>query len=56
MKRRVVTWEEQDAYTRWRHLLIYLGRAGAVKKVKRRTHRRERREGRREIVDQLEDM
>lgn len=56
MKRRQIKdWDEQDAYTRWRHLLVYLGRAGAVKKVKRRTHRRERREGKQDIREQLED-
>ena len=55
MTRRIVTWEEQDAYTPWRRVLCYLSRPGAVKAVKRRTHRRERREGRKEIRDQLED-
>ena len=45
MTRAIVTADEQDAYTRWRHVLRYLSRPGAVKAVKRRTHRRERREG-----------
>jgi hypothetical protein len=45
MTRPIKGWDEQDAYTAWRHLLCYMGRAGAVKKVKRRTHKRERREG-----------
>ncbi len=40
--------EEADAYGRWRHVLCYLDRPGAVKKIKRRTHRRERREGKAE--------
>ncbi|GAA2230465.1 hypothetical protein GCM10009851_14060 [Herbiconiux moechotypicola] len=36
--------EEYDAYTAWRGALLYLTRAGAVKAIKRRTHKRERRE------------
>jgi hypothetical protein len=56
MKKRIIRGgDEQDAYTAWRKLYIYLGRAGAVKKVKKRTHRRERREGKQEIREQLED-
>ena len=56
MKRRQIKdWDEQDAYTGWRNLLVYLGRPGVVKKIKRRTHRRERREGRQEIINQLKD-
>ena len=48
MKRRRVNGDEQDAYSQWRHLLCYLQRAGVVKKIKRSTHKRERREGKRE--------
>lgn len=48
MARRVVNYEEQDAYTGWRKVLCYLQKAGAVRKIKKRTHRRERREGKRE--------
>jgi hypothetical protein len=56
MKKRIIRdWDEQDAYTAWRKLYIYLGRSGAVKKVKKRTHRRERREGKQEIREQLEE-
>lgn len=55
MKRRITNGDEQDAYTRWRHYLIYMGRPGVVKAIKRRTHKRERREGKAEIRDQLED-
>ena len=55
MPRRIVTTEEQDAYTAWRHLYCYLAKPGAVKQVKRRTHRRERREGRAEIREQVQD-
>ena len=52
--RRIVTWDEQDAYTSWRKLYCYLQRPGAVKAIKRRTHRRERREGKAEIREQQE--
>jgi len=55
MSRRIVTTEEQDAYTPWRRLLCYTQRAGVVKSIKARTHRRERREARAEIADQLEE-
>ena len=41
--------DEQDAYTRWRKVTAYLQRAGAVKAIKRRTHKRERRETKRLI-------
>lgn len=51
MPRRIVSWDEQDAYTKWRHLLVSLARPGAVKKIKRRTHKRERREAKRMIHD-----
>lgn len=50
MKRRRVGGEEQDAYSRyWRHRVAYLGRSGVVKRIKQRTHRRERGEAKREI-------
>ena len=55
MPRRIVTWDEQDAYTRWRKLYCYLQRPGVVKSIKRATHRRERREGRAEIREQVND-
>ena len=44
-KRRMVNGDEYDAYTKWRHVLCYLQRPGVVKAIKRRTHKRERREG-----------
>jgi len=50
-KRRAVNGDEQDAYTAWRHVLCYLGRPGVVKAIKRRTHKRERREWKREVHD-----
>lgn len=40
---------EQDAYTGWRRVLRYLDRPGVVKRIKRSTHKRERREAAREI-------
>lgn len=43
MTRRIVTTEEQDLYTRWRDVLFW--QRGERKKIKRRTHKRERREG-----------
>jgi hypothetical protein len=42
-------WAEQDAYTSWRKFYCYLQRAGAVKAIKRDTHRRVRREAKTEI-------
>lgn len=47
-RRRFVTSEEYDAYTGWRKLFGYMRRPGVVKAIKRRTHKRERREGRAE--------
>jgi hypothetical protein len=46
--RRIISPDEQDVYTSWRALLCWTQRAGATKKVKRLTHRRERREGKAE--------
>ena len=49
-RRAIVGWDEEDAYTGWRKLLCYLdNRAGAVKYIKRKTHRRERREAKQAI-------
>lgn len=47
--RPVETGEEQDAFTGWRSVLCYMQRAGTVKAVKRRYHRKERRWGKRDI-------
>jgi hypothetical protein len=55
MKRRIVTADEQDAYTGWRHVMCRYQRAGNVRKVKVTTHRRERREGKVEVRAQLAD-
>jgi hypothetical protein len=43
--------EEQDVYTVWRRVMVRYQRPGAVRQVKRRTHRRERREGKKEIQE-----
>lgn len=48
-RRAIVSWDEEDAYTSWRHFYCCLARAGAVKRIKRTTHRRERRESKRAI-------
>ena len=47
-QRRSVGEAEDEAYSRTRRILCYLQRAGVVKKIKRRTHKRERQEGKRE--------
>lgn len=48
MKRRIITGDEQDVHTPWRRMFVWTQRAGATAKVKRRTRRRERRDGKRE--------
>lgn len=48
-RRPTKSWDEDDAYTGWRHVLCYLQKAGAVKYIKRKTHRRERREAKQAI-------
>ena len=55
MKRIIVNGDEQDAYTGWRKLYIYTSRPGVIKKIKKRTHKRERKEAARWIKEQLED-
>lgn len=56
MKRTIKDGAESDAYSKWgRKYLCYLGRPGVVKKIKRFTHKRERREGRGWIKEQMED-
>lgn len=53
-KRIIRGWEEQDAYTRWRR---YLGwQRHERMKVKRRTHKRERRAGKAEIRMEVNEM
>lgn len=48
-KRRMINAEEYDAYTRWRRMLFW--QRGELAKVKRRTHKRERQEGKRFDLD-----
>lgn len=48
-RRPIVTWDEDDAYASWRKIYCYLAKAGAVKYIKTKTHRRERREAKRAI-------
>lgn len=48
MKRRILGPREQDVHGRWRRRYCWTQKAGAVKKIKRRVNRRERREGRTE--------
>lgn len=56
MKRVSKNGDEQDAYSKWgRKMYVYLSRPGVVKRIKRGTHRRERREGKQWIKEQLED-
>ncbi|QOP65099.1 hypothetical protein PQE12_gp39 [Arthrobacter phage Adumb2043] len=45
-RRRMAHWDEQDVYTGWRRVLCYTQRPGVVASIKRRTHKRERREAR----------
>lgn len=44
-RRRIVTDDEQDVHTGWRRVYSKYRRAGAASRVKKRTNRRERREG-----------
>lgn len=55
IKRIIKGYDEEDVYTGWRKLLCWTARPGAVKKVKRRTHKRERREAKHWIQEQLDD-
>ena len=54
MKRTIKDGDEWDAYSKARKYLAYLQRAGAVKKIKKRTHKRERQEGKQWIKEQDE--
>lgn len=47
MKRRMVEAGEYNLYTSWK--AVYNWPAGRARAIKRRTHRRERREGRQEV-------
>jgi hypothetical protein len=54
-RRRIVTADEQDAYTRWRRYMCRFNRAGKIRAIKVATHRRERREAQADIRAQLAD-
>lgn len=51
MTRRIVNYEEEDAYSGWRRVLCYIQRPGVRKAIKRRTHKRERREWKKQLDD-----
>lgn len=53
MTRAIRSTEEQDAYTGWRHVLFW--QRHERKRIKRRTHQRERREGKAEIREQVSE-
>lgn len=55
IKRIIKTADEQDVHTIARKFYTYLTRSGAAKKVKRSTNRRERREAKDWIAEQLKD-
>ncbi|MGH9095293.1 MAG: hypothetical protein ACRDXE_09045 [Acidimicrobiales bacterium] len=49
-RRRLLTGDENDVHTGWRRVYVWTQRAGATAKVKRRTRRRERREGKQDTA------
>jgi hypothetical protein len=51
--RSIKGWDEQDAYTGWRRVMFW--QTGELKKTKRRTHKRERREGAQHIRKETRD-
>lgn len=54
--RKTKWWFETDAYSKWgRTYLIYIGRPGVRKKIKKLTHRRERREGKQEARESRDE-
>jgi hypothetical protein len=57
MGRRQITNDgyEQDIHTGWRRLYCYAKRAGAASYTKRRTRRRERREGKTDVSKRVEE-
>lgn len=55
MARRITNGDETDAHGGWRHHLCCLSRAGVVAKTKRRTNKRERREGQAEAIAEYWD-
>jgi hypothetical protein len=55
-RRRCANADEADVHSRWRHVLACTARPGYCAAVKRRTNRRERREGQHEALRQLAEM
>lgn len=53
MSRRCITAEEHDVHTGWRAVLCSYRRAGKAKAVKRRSNRRERREGHDDVAERV---
>lgn len=52
--RRIEGWDEQDAYTGWRRMLFW--QTGELKKTKRRTHKKERREAKSHIIKESQEI
>lgn len=48
-RRRIVSSEELDIHTGWRRYLCYLRHKGVLRKAKRRSNKRERRDAKQEI-------
>ena len=48
-RRRAWSWFEQDAFSPWRDVLVYMQRAGTVRKAKRQANKRDRRQARQEL-------
>ena len=53
--RRIVGYDEQTVHTGWRKLYCYTQRPGVCASVKRRTNRRERNEGKRDVEQRLRE-
>lgn len=54
-RRRIKTGDEQDAYTDWRQMYVYLSRPKVVVRIKRRTHKRERHGARLDVQEQWDE-
>jgi hypothetical protein len=54
-RRRIVTGDEQDVHTTWRHFISVYSKAGKAAAVKRETRRRERREYKTQLREEPRD-